>query len=241
MRKIEKAILCALLTAVAAMTLTGYSVFASQCQDIRQKVFRLHILANSDSPADQALKLKVRDRILASSATLFSASGDKAQAEAGARANLPQIEAIARDELRKDGSSESVRAEVVHMYFNTRTYGNVTLPAGDYDALRILIGSGKGHNWWCVLFPPLCLPSAEDDSQSRAQKLDDVIGGPETAAVVNNNGTEYVLKFKTVELFEDAKRYIEAHWGHGTDSASAVSAASAASSGTDVNSSQSAE
>lgn len=230
MRKIEKAILCAMLTAVIAMTASGYSVFASQCQDIRQKVFRLHILANSDSPADQALKLKVRDRILASSATLFSASGDKAQAEAGARANLPKIEAIARDELRKDGSDESVHAEVVHMYFNTRTYGNVTLPAGDYDALRILIGSGKGHNWWCVLFPPLCLPSAESsDTQTRAQKLDDVIGGPETAAVVDNNGTEYVLKFKTVELFEDAKRYIEAHWIHraAADPASAASAVSA--------------
>lgn len=213
MRKFEKAILCAFLTAVVAMSATGATVFASQCRDVRQKVLRLHILANSDSAADQALKLKVRDRILASSATLFSSSASLSQAEAGVKRNLPQIEAVAQDELRKNGSSDSVRAEVVHMYFATRTYGDVTLPAGNYDALRIRIGAGKGHNWWCVLFPPLCLPAAEG---TRTQKLDDVIGDADTAAITENGGTEYVLKFKTVELFEQAKRFIEAHMGRKT-------------------------
>ena len=110
-------------------------------------------------------------------------------------------------------------------YFNTRTYGDVTLPAGNYDALRIVIGAGKGHNWWCVLFPPLCLPAAEG---SRSPKLDDVIGGPETVAVTDNNGTEYVLKFKTVELFEDAKRYLQAHLGRRSDKDAAAGPAAAA-------------
>lgn len=209
MLKIEKAILSAVLIAVVATTASGYSVFAAQCNDVRQRVFRLHILANSDSAADQALKLKVRDRILADSDELFAMSGDRAEAEANARANLPEIQALALDELRRDGSDESVRAEVVHMYFPTRTYGNVTLPAGYYDALRVIIGSGKGHNWWCVLFPPLCLPSAEGK-----EKLDDVLGDTESSVITDSGQTDFVIKFKTVELFEDAKNYIQSKLNH---------------------------
>lgn len=209
MLKIEKAILSAVLIAAVAMTASGYSVFAAQCNDVRQKVFRLHILANSDSAADQALKLKVRDRILADSDELFTSSGDRAEAEANARANLPKIQAIALDELKKDGSNESVRTEVVHMYFPTRTYGNVTLPAGYYDALRVIIGSGGGHNWWCVLFPPLCLPSAEGQ-----EKLGDVLGNTESSVITDSGQTDFVIKFKTVELFEDAKNYIQSRLRH---------------------------
>lgn len=204
MLKVEKAILIAVLIAVVAMTASGYSVFVSQCDDVRQKVFRLHILANSDSAADQALKLKVRDRILADSGKLFALSGDRAGAEADARANLPKIQALALDELKKDGSSESAHTEIVHMYFPTRTYGDVTLPAGYYDALRVIIGSGKGHNWWCVLFPPLCLPSAEGE-----EKLDDVLGNTESSVITDSGQTGFVIKFKTVELFEDAKNDIQ--------------------------------
>lgn len=202
MKKIEKSILCAFLTAVIAMSVTNFTVFAQQCGDIRQKVFRLHILANSDSTADQALKLKVRDQILAVSGSLFATTGGKAEAEAEVKKNIGKIQQIAQQEVYKEGYKYPVHARIVHMYFNTRTYGNVTLPAGDYDALRITIGKAAGHNWWCVLFPPLCLPSAEGK-----QKMDDVLTGGE-AGIVQNGGQTYVFKFKTVELFEDAKNWV---------------------------------
>ena len=200
--RLEKSVLCAVLVAVTAMTVTNYTVFAQQCGDIRQKVFRLHILANSDSAADQALKLKVRDKILAASSELFAETGGKAEAEAQVKKSLGEIQKIAQDEVYSEGYSYKVNAQVVNMYFNTRTYGDVTLPAGNYDALRITIGAAKGHNWWCVLFPPLCLPSAQGQ-----EKLDDVLTGGE-AGIVQNGGNTVVIKFKTVEVFEDVKNYV---------------------------------
>ena len=173
--KLEKSVLCAFLVAIIAMSATDYTAFAKQCSDIRQKVFRLHILANSDSTADQALKLKVRDKILEASGELFATTGGKTEAEAEAKANLDKLLAIAQQEVYQEGYQYQVKAAIVHMYFNTRTYGDVTLPAGDYDALRITIGAAKGHNWWCVLFPPLCFI---DINQSTAVQVDGKPGIP---------------------------------------------------------------
>lgn len=203
MKRIEKSVLIGFLVAVLAMMVTSFSAFAQQSSDIREKVFRLHILANSDSAADQALKLKVRDRILAQSGELFAQADDKAQVVDEAKAALPQIQAIAADEIKREGYDYPVQAQVVHMYFNTRTYGNVTLPAGDYDALRITIGAAKGHNWWCVLFPPLCLPSAEGE-----EKLEQNLTPAEGRVVKQGDQAPVVVKFKTLELIESAKSAI---------------------------------
>ncbi|MFT8888803.1 MAG: stage II sporulation protein R [Ethanoligenens sp.] len=200
MLKIEKAILVGFLVAVIAMMTANFSAFAAQSSDIRQKVFRLHILANSDSKADQSLKLHVRDRILEKSATLFQYADNKVQVISEARTALPQIEAIARDEIHREGYTYPVKARIVHMYFNTRVYGNVTLPAGDYDALRITIGAAKGHNWWCVLFPPLCLPSAEGE-----EKLAENLTPTEDQTVKQGSQPQIQVKFKTLELWESLK------------------------------------
>lgn len=201
--KLEKSVLCAFLVAIIAMSTTDYTAFAKQCGDIRQKVFRLHILANSDSAADQALKLKVRDKILEASGTLFATTGGKKEAEAEAKANLDKLLAIAQQEVCQEGYQYQVKAAIVHMYFNTRTYGDVTLPAGNYDALRITIGAAKGHNWWCVLFPPLCLPAADGK-----EKLQDVLG-PNESGIVTDGKQSIIIKFKVVELYEGAKNYIQ--------------------------------
>lgn len=209
MLKIEKAILIGFLVAIIATTAANFSAFAAQSSDIRQKVFRLHILANSDSKADQSLKLKVRDRILAQSGTLFQNADNKAQVIQEARTALPQIEAIAQNEIHREGYSYPVKAQIVHMYFNTRVYGNVTLPAGDYDALRITIGAAKGHNWWCVLFPPLCLPSAEGDEQ-----LAENLTPAEDQTVTQGGQPQVQVKFKTLELLESLKENIAAWFKH---------------------------
>lgn len=203
MLRIEKAIICGILVAAIAVFSSGFAVFADECDDIRGKVFRLHILANSDSSADQALKLKVRDKLLEASDELFTSASDKDEAIASAKNNHDEIEEIAQNEVQEEGYDYKVNASVVNMYFSTRTYGKVTLPAGNYDALRITIGKGAGHNWWCVMFPPLCLPSA-----SGSQKLDDVLGTTEAQAITDSGNSDYVIKFKTVELFEQAKNFI---------------------------------
>lgn len=121
-----------------------------------EQVVRLHVLANSDSEADQALKLQVRDAVLAHMPSLFTTATNQTQALQVVRQHLPALERLARQVVTKAGYTYTVRASVGIFDFPDRTYGDVTLPAGPYEALRLEIGQAKGANWWCVLFPPLC-------------------------------------------------------------------------------------
>jgi stage II sporulation protein R len=164
----------------------------------------LHILANSDSKEDQALKIKVRDKILVESESLFKQAASKQEAEENARKNLERIKEIAQNEVYSQGYKYKVNAEVVNMYFTTRTYDNVTLPAGNYDAVRITLGEAKGHNWWCVLFPSLCIPAAQEKDK---QKIGDVLTENEVNIVENPENV--VIKFKAVELFEEFKQWLK--------------------------------
>lgn len=174
---------------------TSFTTFARDCSAIRTDVLRLHILANSDSEADQNLKIAVRDRILA--ANLFSAAPDKAFAEQIAESELTEIEQIARDEIKRNGYNYPVKAELVNMYFGTRTYETATLPAGYYDAVRVSIGEAKGKNWWCVLFPPMCIPAVSEKLSLQTQ--------------IEQMGEQphYVPKLAILELIEAAKEKID--------------------------------
>lgn len=185
------------LVATALVMAFTFSVasFAGACEDIESRVLRLHILANSDSESDQALKLKVRDAILEISPEIFGDTSSKQEAIKRAKADLPEIIAEAERVIRAEGYNYSVRAEVVNDKFNTRVYENFTLPAGDYDAVRIIIGSGSGHNWWCVMFPALCLPSAEGN------ELQNELPDSEKCIVDNNeNSNGYEIRFGVVEV-----------------------------------------
>ena len=130
-----------------------------QLDRLRGSVLRLHIIANSDSDEDQRLKLCVRDELLRRGDELFECSDDLEDAEACASGKLPEIKEIAENVLRENGCNDKVDAEIVDMMFDERTYGDITMPAGNYRALRITIGEAKGHNWWCVMYPPLCIPA----------------------------------------------------------------------------------
>ncbi len=167
--------------------------FSAQCEDISGEVFRLHILANSDSQSDQDLKLKVRNRVLSFTEELYKNAPDLNSAEELTFEKLRQIADVAKDEVIKNGYDYSVRAEIGNMSFDTRYYGRVTMPAGRYDALRITIGEGKGHNWWCVMYPSLCVGAAADYDELRdktsGDSYDTMTGG-------------YTIKFKIVEFFE---------------------------------------
>lgn len=170
-------------------------------QELADKVVRLHILANSDSDEDQALKLKVRDVVLGRAEEILRDSGDRSEAEAVLRSELPELQSAAEREITAEGYRYPVTAELAETVFPTKEYGDFTLPAGEYLALRIIIGEGKGHNWWCVVFPPLCAESTTDvTSAAMAAGLSD---GDVKLMTEENDG--YVLKFKSIELWEKLK------------------------------------
>lgn len=200
MKLFEKSLFLAFILTV----LFSFTGFAAGCEDIPNHVLRLHILANSDSTEDQALKLKVRDRILTESAGLLDRIKNKNDAQNAIKSAIPQLQMAAADEIKKQGYDYSVNVEMAHMYFTTREYKTVTLPAGDYDSLRVMIGAAAGHNWWCVIFPPMCLPAAEEPKE-----LSDVLNAKQLNIVEGTGGFE--VKFKTLEWYEQIKSYFETH------------------------------
>lgn len=194
-RRIDAALGGGLLLAMLLCPLAG---FGQQCAQVRGEVLRLHILANSDRAEDQAVKLKVRDAVLEETGEIFSGAETLEAAKGEAEAALPVIEETARRVLREEGYEMPVAAEMTRMYFNTREYGDTILPAGEYEAVRVTIGEAQGQNWWCVMFPPLCLPSAsaeaaEESEESRAEE--DIQG--------LNEEPHYRLAFAVVEWVEE--------------------------------------
>ena len=181
----------------AAFSLCGFS---AACEQIRQSVLRLHILANSDSEADQALKLLVRDRLLEETTCLFENVQTEQQAANAAKQNIGLLERIAHDEITANGYNYTVTVEVAPADFGTREYEEVTLPAGRYMAVRVLIGEAEGKNWWCVMFPSMCLPAAGEQ-----QEIDRVLDGQSLDVVTDK--PKYKVRFKIVELFESVREW----------------------------------
>lgn len=181
----------AALGILLAILFGNYADFTSRVQHLRESVLRLHILANSDSDEDQARKLLVRDALLRHSEELFSGCTTLDEMRERAWEERETIRLIAQAALEKAGCEDSVTVQLAQMEFDTREYEEITMPGGEYEALRILIGKGEGHNWWCVMYPPLCLPavSAEDSFD------------PETADILTQP-EQYEVKFKCVELYE---------------------------------------
>ncbi|WP_295070100.1 stage II sporulation protein R [Ruminococcus sp.] len=146
---------------VLTILISNMSSFISdglKLEELRGSVLRLHILANSDSEKDQQLKLMVRDELLERG--IFNGANDLAEAERIAKVRMPEIVRTAESVLRRNGCNDKVSAELADADFDERVYGDITMPAGHYRALRIMIGDARGHNWWCVMYPPLCLPAA---------------------------------------------------------------------------------
>ncbi len=151
-----------LIGAAAAIILGSFTVFAKECEDMPQRLFRLHILANSDSEEDQQLKYDLRDYLLQDMSDIFKDCQSATQAKFAAKENLSQIAEKSALFVKEKGYDYKVTASVENIYFTTRRYGSTVVPAGNYDSLRIVIGEGEGHNWWCVMFPPLCLGAVEE-------------------------------------------------------------------------------
>lgn len=174
--------------------------FRTECKEISDEVFRLHILANSDEDYDQQLKLKVRDKVLLYTESLFEKAKSKEEAENLILNNLQDICNTAQEEVTDNGYDYTVTAQITKMYFTTRTYESYTLPSGMYDALRITIGSGEGHNWWCVMYPSICISSEKSQDEAARETFND-----NQYDIVKNEKYEY--KFKIVEIFEKICSY----------------------------------
>ena len=165
--------------------------------EVRSETLRLHIIANSDSDFDQALKLKVRDRILESTGELFSEVSGKTEAVAAAKFSSDDIKNIAEAVIKEEGYDYPVQVEVTKMWFETRSYDGFTLPAGDYDAVRIIIGAGEGKNWWCVMYPALCIPGAEKAIEQYGENAEFI------------TGSGYELRFAVIEWIEQIKQLLK--------------------------------
>ncbi len=150
---------CAMVGVLIGILITGLIVNAKKSEmqgELAEQVFRFHVLANSDSEEDQALKMKVKEAIIAYMKQELPQSDSVETTKKWARENLVQIEQVAAEIIAEEGYEYSVKAEVTTCDFPDKTYGDITFPAGEYEALRIEIGQAKGQNWWCVLYPNLC-------------------------------------------------------------------------------------
>ena len=158
---------------------------------LREELVRLHVVANSDSAEDQALKLQVRDAVTESLAEAMADIADVDQAKAYLRENLPKIEKLARETLQAAGCDDAVAVSLTEEAFDTRYYDTFTLPAGIYEALRITIGEGEGQNWWCVVFPTLCLSATSEDFEETAVEA----GMPDSLAGALSGEDGYEIRF----------------------------------------------
>lgn len=186
-----------LLVALIICGVLNINAFSQQCESIREKMLRMHVVANSDSEEDQQLKLKVRDAVLSAGKEIFDGSITSSEAQEKITPHIDYLENVALETIKNEGFDYGVKITVENEYFNTRTYDNiVTLPAGYYNAIKVIIGEGKGQNWWCVMFPPMCLPTAVAECE-----ISDVLTEDETEIVTETE--KYKFKFKIVEFFEE--------------------------------------
>lgn len=166
---------------------------------IYEDTLRLHILANSDSDEDQALKLEIRDRLLRKYSEELSIATDTEEAILSANMLVRDIENDAQKWIRELGYDYSVKAAVVKEWYDTRIYDGFTLPQGTYSSLQITIGNGNGKNWWCVMYPPLCMDIATESAPH-----DDAVLDYSKEEINLIKGGKYNVKFKLLEIISSA-------------------------------------
>ena len=192
------------------IVLLSFNYSQSISYNLSDSVFRLHIIANSDSSADQELKLKVRDNIIEYMNTLTSSSSDKKDVISMVNNHLDSFKEIALNTIKENGYNYDVNIEIGNFHFPTKSYGDISFPAGNYDALKIEIGDAIGQNWWCVLFPPLCFVNSStgvvpDDSKNtlkeniNSESYEIISEGNNS----NDNTSDIKIKFKIIEFFNN--------------------------------------
>lgn len=172
----------------------------------KDQIIRFHIKANSDKEEDQALKLKVRDKILKEMGTRFGESKSLDETRAIVENNIDNIKSITEEVIAEEGKNFPVDVSLGNKSFPTRKYGNITFPSGEYETLMVKIGEGKGKNWWCVMFPPLCFVDINHSDASNAEKeLKKVLTEEEVNLLLSDKEPPIILKSKIAEMVEKTK------------------------------------
>ena len=198
---LSKKIKISVTVGIVVAILFSICSFAKTSEEIRSDVLRLHVIANSDTSVNQNLKLRLRDYILQEGKDIFNGSVNVENAVEKIEPVLPELEKSAKAFVNQAGFDYDVKISLSNEYFTTRTYETVTLPAGKYLALRVVIGSGEGHNWWCVMFPPMCVPAAD-----KKDEIENVFSEKEIKLVESK--PKYEPRFKVVEIYEQLKEII---------------------------------
>ncbi len=186
--------------------LSAYSYVTAVSNNLADSVFRLHVIANSDSEEDQNLKYKVRDSLIDYMNTLTKDVETKDEVIEIAKAHINDFQKIAKNVVEQNGYDYDVNVEIGNFSFPTKTYGDISFPAGFYDALKVEIGKAEGQNWWCVMFPPLCFVDVtsgvvpEESKENLQENL-----GDEEYDIISENKDDGILsiKFKIIEFFEN--------------------------------------
>ena len=186
-------------------TICAFSYAQNVSTDIANNVFRLHVIANSDSKEDQELKYKVRDSLLKYMKEICGSCENKAEAICLVKEHQDEFNAIAKQTILDEGYSYDVKINIGNFEFPTKDYGDISLPAGFYDALRVEIGDAKGQNWWCVMFPPLCFVDVTSGvvPEDSKEQLEDSLSEEEYALVSEDSDFKIQFKFKILEFFNN--------------------------------------
>ncbi len=203
----KKFLFCIMLSIILILGMGFYLKDTYKNREMyKEKLIRFHVIANSDSKEDQALKLKVRDKIIAFLSPKLENSKNIKETKNIIEKNIKEIEGIASEEIKENDKKYTVCANLGYSNFPTKKYSNIVLPAGNYKALRVVIGEGKGKNWWCVMFPPLCFVDINHGitDKKTEKNLRKVLTKEEYNMIIAEN-EEVKLKFKVVELVEKVK------------------------------------
>ena len=195
------------ITGVLCLLLVAACFWLDREQDaLADKVLRLHVLANSDTEEDQALKLCVREGVLAAVGPWIAEEGDAAEAAALLEVRLPELQMEAQRLVWEEGYNYPVTVKMEEHYFPSRSYDGFALPAGSYQSLRVVIGEGAGQNWWCVVFPPLCNAAS---TEAVAESAGEAGLTEQEVFLILEEREEYVIKFRAIELWEQVKHLLE--------------------------------
>lgn len=195
----DKIILSVSIIAISLYMAFSCTYFTASAGTVKEDVVRLHILANSNSEADQDVKLKVRDALLETNVSILSDNVTKENAKEHFENSKEILLKTAEETLKENGFDYNVKITLQEEYFETRAYDNLIFPAGQYTALKVVLGDGEGKNWWCVMFPPLCVPAADglETNENTADYL------TKSGEKIVNDGEKYVVKFKFLEIYEE--------------------------------------
>ena len=205
--KIFKRLALVLFLLTIFIIVSAFSYTSAVSENISKSVFRLHVIANSDSEEDQNLKYIVRDNLIEYMNSLTKDISSKDTAIQIAKEHKQDFYNIAKKTIQENGYNYDVNIEIGNSYFPTKYYGDISLPAGYYDALKVEIGSASGQNWWCVMFPPLCFVDMSTGivPQESKDNMKNNLPTEEFALISNSDNETLNLKFKLIELFNEKR------------------------------------